>query len=887
MSDLLDDQLEREPEPTTCLGLNFPSEQARRDHFSKLLAEKLKDPAFRRIEGFPHGTDEAILAMSDPPYYTACPNPWLPEFLMEWEKQRPKRAKETPKTNEPFVADVSEGKNDPVYNAHSYHTKVPHKAIMRYIEHYTNPGDIVLDGFCGTGMTGVAAQLTGRQAILCDLSPLATFLAANFCTTSPAERFAREAKNISRKVDAEVDSLYETDRGYRDFTIYSAVVECENCQHQFDQWSESFDKESKEVAADMLCPQCKSPIASKTLKHVRTNIFDPILGRNIQTKKRIQKFARLRPKRGSAVDVWLDEDGNSYAKYSEEILRLGTQVLELPRMYESHFKRNLATEGVTHFHHFYTPRNLLACLRLWKIIESANPLFKFGFLNTSWHATIMRRYNSGGGHRPKTNTLYIPALSSEGRVSKIYDKKLDDIERFLASKGHPKGRPAVTTSSASALSGVPSNAVDYIFIDPPFGSNIMYSDLNFLWEAWLGVRTEVKHEAIENHIQEKSVDDYRTLMRRCFTEFHRILKPGRWMTVEFSNTSASIWNSIQSALSEAGFIVANVSTLDKKQRSINSYTSTTSVKQDLVISAYKPSVALEEGLLTATKPVDSVWDFVRSHLGYLPVAKVRDGELEFVPERDPRIIFDRMISWFVRHGVPIPISSNEFQASLSQKFVERDGMIFLPDQVADYDKRRAQFAQAPQMELFVSDERSAIDWLSDFLKHRPSTYQEIHPEFIVQLGAGWKKHESKPELSALLENNFLRYEGNGDVPSQIHSYLSHNHREMRGREKSDPQLVAKAQDRWYVPDPNKAQDLEKKREKALQKEFEGYQSTGGRKLKEFRLEVLRAGFKSAWSRKDYQAIIKVAQKIPEEALQEDEKLLLWYDQALTRAEAGG
>jgi hypothetical protein len=90
-----------------------------------------------------------------------------------------------------------------------------------------------------------------------------------------------------------------------------------------------------------------------------------------------------------------------------------------------------------------------------------------------------------------------------------------------------------------------------------------------------------------------------------------------------------------------------------------------------------------------------------------------------------------------------------------------------------------------------------------------------------------------------------------------------------------------------VPDPNKAQDLEKKREKALLKEFEQYPQHSGRKLKEFRLEVLRAGFKDAWSRKDYQTIIKVAQKIPDEALQEDEKLLLWYDQALTRMEAGG
>ena len=886
MNDLLHGQKAGATGPVECLGQTFPSEQARRDHFLKLLAEKLKDPAFRKTEGFPQGTDEAILAMSDPPYYTACPNPWLDDFVVDWNDRRVKNYGESDGVREPFVADVSEGKNDPVYNAHSYHTKVPHKAVMRYIEHYTKPGDIVFDGFCGTGMTGVAAQLTGRESILCDLSPLATFLASNFCTTTTADIFASAAESIGPKIESEVDSLYKTEGGSRDFTIYSAVVECDNCQHQFDQWTASYDEQTKEVASDLLCPQCNAPIASKTLKHAKTTVLDPVLGQAIQTKKRVQRFSKIRPSSGPAVDTWINSDGNTYDEYSAEIMRLGVPTLALPRMYESHFKRNLAAEGVTHFHHFYTPRNLLACLKLWDLIKNEPPLFRFGFLNTAWHATIMRRYNSGGGHRPKTNTLYIPALASEGRVSKIYEKKLDDITRFLSAKERPTKRPIVTTSSASALKGLPSESIDYIFIDPPFGSNIMYSDLNFLWEAWLGVRTNIKQEAIENHIQEKSVDDYRKLMRLCFAEFYRILKPGRWMTVEFSNTAAGIWNSIQSSLSEAGFIVANVSTLDKKQRSINSYTSSTSVKQDLVISAYKPSGSLEDRFASTASSDESAWDFVRSHLGYLPIAKIRDHELEFVPERDPRIIFDRMISWFVRHGVPVPVSSNEFQSGLTHRFIERDGMIFLPEQVAEYDKKRAQVAQAPQMELFVSDERSAIDWLADFLKKRPSTYSEVHPEFIKQLGAGWKKHETKPELSALLENNFLKYEGNSDVPSQIHGYLSTNHKDLRGLDKDEPRLIAKAQDRWYVPDPNKAQDLEKKREKALLKEFDQYRAFTGRRLKEFRLEVLRAGFRAAWANKNYQLIIDIAKKVPEETLQEDEKLLTLYDMALTRTEAG-
>ena len=179
---------------------------------------------------------------------------------------------------------------------------------------------------------------------------------------------------------------------------------------------------------------------------------------------------------------------------------------------------------------------------------------------------------------------------------------------------------------------------------------------------------------------------------------------------------------------------------------------------------------------------------------------------------------------------------------------------------------------------------------TDFLKKKPSTYQEIHPEFIKQLGAGWKKHEAKPELSQLLKSNFLCYDPKAkdgyEVPSQIHSHLSTNWPDLRNLEKTDPRLKAKAADRWYVPDPNKARDLEMIREKALLEEFETYRSFAGRRLKTFRLEAMRAGFKNAWANKDYDSIIAIAQKIPEEALQEDEKLLLWYDQALTRAEAG-
>jgi DNA modification methylase len=154
---------ERTPGSVDCLGMTFPNDEERRKFFAGKLKEKLKDPDFRKIEGFPIGSDTDILALSDPPYYTACPNPFISDFIRVYGKSYDEKTDRY--SREPFAADISEGKNDPIYNAHSYHTKVPHKAIMRYILHYTEPGDIVFDGFCGTGMTGVAAQTSAPRQL--------------------------------------------------------------------------------------------------------------------------------------------------------------------------------------------------------------------------------------------------------------------------------------------------------------------------------------------------------------------------------------------------------------------------------------------------------------------------------------------------------------------------------------------------------------------------------------------------------------------------------------------------------------------------------------------------------------------------------------------------
>ncbi|MEI2614065.1 MAG: DNA methyltransferase [Methylotenera sp.] len=897
--------------------MEFTNNETRREHFLAILRERLKDPAFRKIEGFPIGTDEDILALSDPPFYTACPNPFIEDFIKYYGKPYDSLV---PYNKEPFAADVSEGKNDPIYLAHSYHTKVPHKAIMRYILHYTQPGDVVFDGFCGTGMTGVAAQLCGdrsvveslgyrveadgnilvselengktiwkpfsklgmRRAILNDLSPAATFIARNYNTPVNVYAFEDEVKHILAEVEAECGWMYETKHtdgrvGKINYTVWSDVYICPECTGEIVFWNVAVDRSVEIVKEEFLCPHCSMTLTKRSMDRAWLSKLDSVTKKTLRQPKHVpvlinyslnsKRFEKIPDNSDLQLISKIDNSNIPYWVPSDNVID-GKEIGRLHLLKIEHINQILPNRA-----------NWILGAFLARCKSSRLKLpITATLLNLSW----MYRWRANGKGGTTSGTYYICATPQENNALNQLKSKIEDLKNATYSAGN------ILSSQDSGSLSISDNSLDYIFIDPPFGSNLMYSELSFLWEAWLKVKTNNKSEAIENSAQGKGVNEYRQLMTTCFMEAYRVLKPGRWMTVEFSNTQAAIWNAIQTALQEAGFVVANVSALDKKQGSFKAVTTNTAVKQDLVISAYKPNGGLEGRFAKAGGNEDSAWDFVRTHLKYLPSVKIKDGQLEYIAERDPRIIFDRLVAWFVRHNFPVPLSSQEFQAGLSQRFSDRDGMVFLPEQVTEYDRKRMQTSIAPQMELFIADERSAIDWLNEYLKKKPSTYQEIHPEFISQLGAGWKKHEAKPELSQLLEGNFLCYDSKTmyghEVPSQIHSYLSTNWSEYRNLDKSHPHLKAKATDRWYVPDPNKAQELEKLREKSLLKEFEIYKSSTLRKLKEFRLEAVRAGFKSCWGNRDYATIMAVAKKIPDDVLQEDEKLLLWYDQAVTRTE---
>ena len=931
MGDLLNlEPKSKLPGPVECLGMTFPNDEVLRKHFLGILREKLKDPEFRKIEGFPIGSDEDILALSDPPYYTACPNPFIADFIKHYGKPYDPSK---PYSREPFAADVSEGKNDPIYNAHSYHTKVPHKAIMRYILHYTEPGDVVFDGFCGTGMTGVAAQLCGdkavveslgyrvekdgtvlqqktdengkavwmpfsklgsRRAVLNDLSPAATFIAYNYNTPVDVQAFERAAKRILKEVEAECDWMYETlhtdgkTKGRINFTVWSDVFACGECGKDIVFVHEAFDDKSGSIRETFPCPHCGVDSKKSGLSLLYESVFDTALGKANSLPMRVPALINYMVRGTKHEKKPGSHDLELLKKIAAFPLPEQVPTLELPDMQMRRVGR-MKPANISHIHHFFLPRATHALAAMWSAASSCEDrrlrnMLLFFVEQAIWGMSVLNRYSPSHFsqvNRALSGVFYVASQISE--VSPWYnlDGKLKRLVSAFAASQIVAWQSAITTENTASFS-LAHDSVDYIFTDPPFGENIYYSDLNILVESWHRVRTASETEAIVDRVKQKTLLEYQRMMAACFRNYYRLLKPGRWMTVEFHNSKNSVWSSIQEALQVAGFVIADVRTLDKKQGSFQQVTSGGAVKQDLVISAYRPNGGLEERFRLEAGTEEGVWDFVRTHLKQLPFFVSKNGQAEVIAERQNYLLFDRMVAFHVQRGVTVPLSAAEFYAGIDQRFSERDSMYFLPEQVAEYDKKRMTVREILQLQLFVTDESSAIQWLKQQLTKKPQTFQELHPQFLKEIG-GWQKHEKPLELSILLEQNFLRYDCKDEVPNQIHSYLSTNFKDLRNLSKDDESLRAKAKGRWYVPDPNKAGDLEKLRERSLLKEFEDYRTSSQKRLKVFRLEAVRAGFKKAWQERDYATIITVARKVPENVLQEDPKLLMWYDQAITRS----
>ena len=487
-----------ESKPVECLGMTFENDQARREYFLEKLREKLKDPEFRKIEGFPIGEDEDILAMSDPPYYTACPNPFLVSFI---ESEVGEHSDLELYHREPFAIDVNVGKTDQLYKAHGYHTKVPHLAIVPSILHYTEPGDLVVDGFCGSGLSGVAAkwcavapktyrteleteweahgdaspQWGRRFCILNDLSPAATFIATNYTLPFDLAEFAEAGRRLLCDIEHDVAWMYETthvdgrSKGRINYVVWSEVFSCPDCSGEIVFYEQALDQKTKRVRELVACPHCSAQLKKNALAQRFETLLDPATG---ETWDRIA----LKP-----VLVNYDVGKRTFEKPPDnDDLRLLNEIaaLRLPDevptnefpfddMWEA---PRLRSKGLSRIHHLFFPRAAHSLAAMWRRAAHTDRrrlrnMLLYLVEQAIWGMSVMARY--APTHYSQVNqylsgAYYVGSQIVDVSPWYILDGKLKRLEKAFAPVAKSDRSALTTTGSCSELP-IPSSSVDYVF----------------------------------------------------------------------------------------------------------------------------------------------------------------------------------------------------------------------------------------------------------------------------------------------------------------------------------------------------------------------------------------------------------------------------------------
>jgi hypothetical protein len=692
----------------------------------------------------------------------------------------------------PFARSVKAGKNTPIYNAHAYHTKVPPLGIVPYLEHYTSPGDLVLDPFCGSGMTGVACLLASRRAVLNDLSPAATHIAYNYTTPVDTVALRREWERLRDAVRDELAALYMTrcDRcntpAQIQYTVWSDVYACSNCGADLLLWDLAVVREERggllnpplsgeaapgagwkpptttgtgrpagSVLDAVHCPRCRSSWRKTQLQRRRA---DPVLT--------VYDCRSCRPSRAQHPTTVAERE--LIERIAAEPIPYWHPTAAFEERREM-WRGGHRDAGVTRVCDFWTQRNLRALATIWRQIDTVEDVriqsaLRFGFTASLPRSAMTTRYNFGrAGNAGIAGTLYVPSFSAENNIIELLGRKTADVLAGLSALP-TDGEAIVRTGSATHLEGVPSDGIDYIFTDPPFGSNIFYADCSLLWEAWLGYFTDERYEAVWNKSRKpveggKTLEDYERLMADAFREMHRVLKPGRWASVVFHNSDDRVWNAIRTAATAVGFTLENATYLDKEQRSFKGVKGEKGQERvsnfDVVLNLRKPrptaaGVLAPRALPVTAEVAETVVRIVEGHLrGLQGVPIAAPSRTSASEQRSTQFLHSLVIQQLANDGRDFTGYSYEAVEAALRRFCRQvDGRWYLPG-----EEVQAAPGRGGQLDLFgpeVRDEASAIAWVRGELAAGPRLEGDLVGRFQM---ATARVTLAKP-LRQILEENF-------------------------------------------------------------------------------------------------------------------------------------
>lgn len=408
-----------------------------------------------------------------------------------------------------------------MYVMHKYWARKPHNVVSEYIKNYSEPGQIVLDPFVGSGVTALEAVKLGRKAIGIDLNPMAIFISRMTGKPVDLDEIRGAFKQIADACKREIEGFYKTD-----------------------------------------CAKCGAPAT------VLATVWDRVADTIIDIRYSCPHCKKRLRKRPSKVDVTFVN------RLNKKPIRTWYPKDEFPRGITFEQGRR---EAGAHFYDLFTKRNLRALSILWAAIQKIQPeslreVISFAFTSMVHLASKMtpvrptRPYSSFWA----INSYWVPPEFMESNVWMLFDSAVNGRQGLISAKEDSnstikKWREAKRFSDLKEDANIflkvhntlevaeiiPENSVDYVFTDPPYGGAVPYAELCTLWALWKGFKINYDDEITIN--DDKNFQYYHQMLQAAFGNVYKVLKSGKYLTVTFHSTDIKVWNSIINAVVLAGF----------------------------------------------------------------------------------------------------------------------------------------------------------------------------------------------------------------------------------------------------------------------------------------------------------------------------------------------
>ena len=382
---------------------------------------------------------------------------------------------------------------------HKYWSRKPWSAVDIFIKTYTQPGDLILDPFCGSGVIGLQSLKAGRNFEGSDLNPFAVRLTRETISQDFNQQAFQAALEVLRlKVMDSINHLYRLNG---DLILYS--------------------------------------IPSKP----GSSEYNAVIRKDDSSK-------------GSKVSIHL-EALPKITFSSEDDPALPDQ--DFP---EKFYKDRFSYKGVKKVSQLFSERNLYALSLLYHAIYELEPEMRMHFelclTNTLLHVSKLKSERV----RPLgVNNYWIPNDFIEENVWWRFEdrcKQFSIAKRIIAeslrtSSNHDRLVSNVTVANATNLVHLTDDCIDYILTDPPYGDAIQYSELSFIWNCWLRQVYEIANEIVINPEQSKDSETYSNMLEKFLSEASRVLKIDGLMTVSFHSRDIALWCELAVSLYECGF----------------------------------------------------------------------------------------------------------------------------------------------------------------------------------------------------------------------------------------------------------------------------------------------------------------------------------------------